>query len=126
LLAISLASLACADEERRPRVDAELYIERVCEADFAKEADCGSSEYIIPWRDFDECVEDWRARAETEPCFAQSAEFLRCRRERESCEEYLDLDIETAPGSRCYAVWAVLVRCATDNIDYYDTDGETS
>jgi hypothetical protein len=125
-LAALLASVACADEERRPRVDAELYMEQVCEADLAKQADCGPSEHVSPWwGDLHECVEDWRARAEEEACFAESAEFTRCRRERESCEESLDLDIDTRPGSLCYAAFVVVRECIGEHIDYYDTDGET-
>jgi hypothetical protein len=126
-LATLLASVACADEERRPRVDADLYIEQFCEEDLEKQAECAPlSEHVIPWAEFDECVEDWSARAEEEPCFAETAEFVRCMRERESCEEYLDLGIATHPGSLCHAVAVVLRECVGEHIDYYDTDGETS
>jgi hypothetical protein len=125
-LAALLASVACADEERRPRVDAEFYIEQFCREDLEKQAECAPlPDYLVSWRDLDECVEEWRARAEEEPCFAESAELTRCRRERESCEEYLDLGVATHPGSLCHAVAAVLRECIGEHIDYYDTDGET-
>lgn len=90
--------------------DAETYVRAWCEDRAAKYEECVPVVEQIE-RPFilEECIED--ELEFDDPCFAEEIEFGRCRLERLSCEEYLDVQVDTRPGSVCYDSVVAAGRC---------------
>jgi hypothetical protein len=92
------------------KADAETYIRAMCEETVAKFEECAPNDdpFVL-----EECIE--RQWDFDDPCFAEADEFSRCRVERLTCEEYLDVHIETSPGSICHDFFVALGECRSDH-----------
>lgn len=91
--------------------DAEVYVRAWCEDRLDKSVECaahipeGYEEFTVA-----DCIETQTAQFD-DPCFAEKAEFFRCRHERLSCQEYFDPNIQTPPGSACYDFRVLVLMC---------------
>jgi hypothetical protein len=92
------------------KADAETYIRALCEDRVAKYEECDPD--FEP--SLEECIENFRSDFD-DPCFAELDEFARCLVERLSCEEFLDVHIDTSPGSICRDFFVVVGECRSDH-----------
>lgn len=117
LLSIWMPCTACSPEPlAHEGADAEVYIRALCEDACSRWEDCAP----LP-SGFDDCsVEECIDRLSDEldrPCFEPKLEYSRCRVERESCEEYFAMTIQTGPETACYDVLVVSQTCIERHSD---------
>ncbi len=95
-------STGCApEEEPLYRADAEVYAEAYCGELCRKYDACAPVPESVGVCYVEECVDELLAEFDA-PCTELNTEVVRCRVQRESCEEFFDLVIDTTPASVCY------------------------
>lgn len=95
-------------------VDAEEYVEALCEELCAKYDECSPDPDVFDECAADGCFDAFMAEID-EPCFEERVELKRCWMERESCGEYFDLLLDTRPGSICYELVVSATACVEQN-----------
>lgn len=113
LLQISIACAACSPEQLdREGADAEVYIRAFCEDGCSKWEECAPLPSGTEDCSVEECIEQFFSPDEIDrPCFEPKLEYSRCRIERESCEEYFAMGIQTGPETACYDILVVAQTC---------------
>lgn len=113
-----LGSLAGCPPHDPPEqsADAVVYAQAYCQDLCAKFDECSPVPESFDECLVDECVESYLGN-EADPCLSFNVESVRCRIERETCEEFFDLHIDTTPNSICYDVVEPLLRCAVEHQD---------
>lgn len=99
--------------------DAEVYARAVCENLCTKYEECAPVPESFGTCVASECVDMFFEKFEDpdEPCFVEEVELKRCWTERESCDEFFDVHLETMPGSVCYDFVAIVVECISAHQD---------
>lgn len=108
-------ALGCNVDEHTPyQADAVVYVRAHCETICGKYETCAPVPESYDECVVAECVEDRLDRVD-EPCWAEGAEFSRCRSERETCEDYFDATFQTGPESQCYEFVVAWSECLAEH-----------
>jgi hypothetical protein len=111
LLTTICAVTACSPEISVQGVaNAEVYIQSLCEEICSKYEECSPDPEMYGDCTLSHCTEEFLIDLD-EPCFAERVELKRCWIERETCDEYFDVFLDTRPGSVCYDLAVVSHAC---------------
>jgi len=94
--------------------DADVYVGTYCENRCAKYDECAPIPEQFGECSVSSCIEELTDEFD-DPCFAEWDEFRRCLIERETCDEYFDMNIQTHPGSICHDLFVVFSECRSEH-----------